>query len=154
MSFHLSLNTESVMAAYPNDPLLVSPDAKVGDVLRLLQANRAGSVLVCEASRLLGVFTERDALVWMASGQSAEVAIEALMSRDLQTLDDTATVGEAIRLMSQGGYRRLPIVSADGKPTGVAAVQGIVHYLVDHFPQTIYTLPPKPDSLTNDREGA
>ncbi len=90
----------------------------------------------------------------MASGQSTEVAIESLMSRDLQTLDDTATVGEAIRLMSQGGYRRLPIVSADGTPTGVAAVQGIVHYLVDHFPQTIYTLPPKPDSLTNDREGA
>jgi len=154
VSFHLSLNTEPVTAAYPNDPLLVSPAAKVGDVLRLLQANRAGSVLVCEESRLLGVFTERDALAWMASGQSAEMAIESLMSRDLQTLNDTATVGEAIRLMSQGGYRRLPIVSADGTPTGVAAAQGIVHYLVDHFPQTIYTLPPKPDSLTNDREGA
>ena len=154
MSFHLSLNTEPVTAAYPKDPLLVSPDVNVGDVLRLLQARRAGSVLVCKESRLLGIFTERDALAWMASGQSTEVAIETLMSRDLQTLDDTTTVGEAIRLMAQGGYRRLPIVSAEGKPTGVAVVHGIVHYLVDHFPQTIYTLPPKPGSLTAEREGA
>lgn len=154
MSFHLSLNTEPVTAAYPNDPLLVSPDAKVGDVLRLLRAHRAGSVLVCEESRLLGIFTERDALLWMASGQSNEVAIESLMTRDLQTLDEKATVADAIRLMSRGGYRRLPIVSSDGKPTGVAAVHGIVHYLVDHFPQTIYTLPPQPNSITSEREGA
>lgn len=154
MSFHLSLNTELVTAAYPNDPLVVSPDAQVGDVLRLLRAHRAGSVLVCEESRLLGIFTERDALLWMASGQSNEVAIESLMSRDLQTLNDQATVADAIRLMSQGGYRRLPIVSNDGKPTGVSAVHGIVHYLVDHFPQTIYTLPPQPNSITSEREGA
>ncbi len=154
MSFHLSLNTEPVTAAYPNDPLLVSPDSKVGDVLQLLRANRAGSVLVCEESRLLGIFTERDALRWMASGQSNEVAIESLMSRDLQTLDEQATVADAIRLMAQGGYRRLPIVSVEGKPTGVSSVRGIVHYLVDHFPQTIYTLPPQPNSVTSEREGA
>ena len=67
MSFHLSLNTESVTAAYPDEPLLVSPDSTVGDVLRLLRAHRTGSVLVCEESQLLGIFTERDALAWMAS---------------------------------------------------------------------------------------
>jgi CBS domain-containing protein len=154
VSFHLSLSTEAVTAAYPNDPLVVSPDANVGEVLRLLQARRAGSVLVCKENRLLGIFTERDALGWMTSGQSTEVAIETLMSRGSQTIDGTATVGEAIRLMAHGGYRRLPIMSADGEPTGVASVRGIVHYLVDHFPETIYTLPPKPNSLTSDREGA
>jgi CBS domain-containing protein len=154
VSFHLSLNTDPVTAAYPKNPLIVSPGEKVGDVLQLLRANRSGSVLVCEESRLLGIFTERDALVWMASGQSTDVAIESLMSRDLKTLDDEATVADAIRLMSKGGYRRLPIMSADGKPTGVAAVHGIVRYLVVHFPQTIYTLPPQPNGVTSEREGA
>ena len=154
MSFHLSLSTEQVTAAYPKDPLVVSPDAKVCDVLQLLRAHRAGSLLICEEDRLLGIFTERDGLRWMASGESADVAIETLMSRDLKTLDDQATVADAIRLMSQGGYRRLPIVSAEGKPTGVASVRGIIHYLVDHFPQTIYNLPPQPNSGTSEREGA
>ena len=154
MSFHLSLNTEPVTAAYPDDPLLVSPDATVGEVLRLLKAHRAASVLVCADHRLLGIFTERDALFWMASGQSADLPIESLMSRKLTSLHEKSTVGEAIRLMSQGGFRRLPIVSSDGQPMGVAAVHGIVRYLVEHFPQTIYTLPPTPDSVQVEREGA
>jgi len=154
VSFHLSLSTDRVTAAYPKDPLLVSPDAMVGEVLQLLRANRSGSVLVCEGDQLCGIFTERDALRWMASGQSNEVPIESLMSRQLETLDDKATVADAIRLMSQGGYRRLPIMSTDGIPTGVASVRGIIHYLVDHFPQTIYTLPPQPNSVTSEREGA
>lgn len=154
MSFHLSLNTEPVTAAYPDDPLLVSPDATVGEVLRLLKAHRAASVLVCADKQMVGIFTERDALRWMASGQSPDLPIESLMSRKLTAVHEKSTVGEAIRLMSQGGYRRLPVLSADGQPTGVAAVHGIVHYLVEHFPQTIYTLPPKPDSVQVEREGA
>ena len=45
-------------------------------------------------------------------------------------------------MMAEGGYRHLPIVDQDQKPTGVLAVHGIVHYLVDHFPETVYNLPP------------
>lgn len=154
MSFHLSLSTEPVTAAYPDDPLLVSPDATVGEVLRLLKAHRAASVLVCADHRLLGIFTERDALAWIGSGRSADLPIESLMSRQVTSVNEKSTVGEAIRLMAHGGYRRLPIVSADGQPTGVMGVHGIVRYLVEHFPQTIYTLPPKPDSVQAEREGA
>ena len=154
MSFQLSLNTEPVTAAYPTDPLLVSPDSSVGEVLRLIKAHRKASVLVCEDRRLLGIFTERDALLWMASGESADKPVAELMSKELHSLDATATVGEAIRLMSEGGYRRMPILGDDGHAIGLAAVQGIVHYLVDHFPQTIYTLPPKPGSVPSEREGA
>jgi CBS domain-containing protein len=154
VSFHLSLNTDLVTAAYPKNPLMVSPGEKIGGVLQLMRVNRSGSVLVCDESRLVGIFTERDALAWMASGQPTDVAIETLMSRDLKTLDTTATVADAIRIMSQGGYRRLPIMSTDGKPSGVSSVRGIVHYLVDHFPQTIYTLPPQPNGVTSEREGA
>jgi hypothetical protein len=29
-----------------------------------------------------------------------------------------------------------------------------MHYLVDHFPQTIYNLPPEPSVGPSDREGA
>jgi CBS domain-containing protein len=154
VSFHLSLNTEPVTAAYPDEPLLVSPDATVGEVLRLLKAHRAACVLVCAEQHLDGIFTERDALRWMASGKSPDLPIESLMSRNPASVQEKATVAEAIRLMSEGGYRRLPILSDDKQPSGVAAVHGIVHYLVEHFPQTIYTLPPKPDIAQTEREGA
>lgn len=156
MSFHLSLSTEPVTAAYPDDPLFIAPDATVGEVLQLLRAQRTGSVLVCEDGKLAGIFTERDALVWMASGKAMEQPVAQAMSRDPVTLRADASVGEAIQKMSEGGYRHLPVLTADdgATPIGMIAVQGVVHYLVDHFPQTIYTLPPTPGAIPSEREGA
>ena len=172
MSF-LSLSTESVSSAYPDQPLYVTPTSTVGEVIQLLRAQKVGSVLVCgdhsrqkegscqeegSCSDLQGIFTERDALKCMAAASSgAEVMqqpISEIMSTKVTTLQADASMGEAIKTMSEGGYRHLPIVNADGKPTGMESVYGIVHYLVDHFPQTIYNLPPDPRSITSEREGA
>ena len=76
------------------------------------------------------------------------------MSSPPATIPATATVGEAIRTMAEGGYRHLPMVDDEGRPTGVVAVHGIVHYLVDHFPATVYNLPPNPnDSHEGARRG-
>jgi len=76
------------------------------------------------------------------------------MSSQPATISVGATVGDAIRVMAQGGYRHLPIVDESGRPKGVVAVHGIVHYLVDHFPATVYNLPPNPNDSTREREGA
>ncbi|NOZ38939.1 MAG: CBS domain-containing protein [Planctomycetes bacterium] len=176
MSFQLSLSTESVSTAYPDQPLFVLPTATVGEVIQLLRAQQTGSVLVCESDsaegdsanngKLLGIFTERDALKYMAAASRGtddvnsansgimQQAVSTVMSTDVTTLQADASMGETIKTMSQGGYRHLPILDADGKPTGVENVYGIVHYLVDHFPQTIYNLPPNPRSITSEREGA
>ncbi len=159
VSFQLSLSTESVSAAYPDEPLFVAPDATVSEVLRLLRAQHSGCVLICDCdgsscSRLLGIFTERDALKWMASGEDLDQPISAAMTTDPTTVQADMTVGDTIRQMSEGHYRHLPILNAEGTPTGMATVYGIVHYLVEHFPQTIYTLPPKPRSAPGAREGA
>jgi hypothetical protein len=56
--------------------------------------------------------------------------------------------------MSFGGYRRLPIVDDKGRPTGLLKVPGILHYLVEHFPNVVYNLPPTPHHSTQEREGA
>ena len=154
VSFQLSLSTESVTAAYPDEPLIVAPEATISEVLRLLRAQRTGSVLICEDRQLLGIFTERDALRLMTGQQRLDQPITATMSAKPVSLRADTSMGEAIRMMSQGGYRHLPILDAEGMPTGMATVYGIVHYLVDHFPQTIYTLPPEPRSAPSEREGA
>jgi CBS domain-containing protein len=122
--------------------------------LQLLRAQRTGAVLICEGEKLVGILTERDALKLMASGADLSTPVRDVMSREPATILSTATVGEAIRVMSDGGYRHLPIIDRQGKPTGVVAVHGIVHYLVDHFPETVYNLPPDPKAAPRAREGA
>ena len=154
MDFQLSLDSEGVGSAYPDQTLAATGDDSVGDVMQLLRAQRTGAALICDGPKLIGIFTERDALKLMASGADFSAPVRDYMSSQPATLPSNATVGDAIRSMSQGGYRHLPIVDESGAPDGVVAVHGIVHYLVDHFPETVYNLPPDPKSVQRAREGA
>jgi CBS domain-containing protein len=134
--------------------LATTLDATVADALQLLRAQRTGAILICDGPKLVGILTERDALRLMAEGTDLRQPVRNVMSSPPATIPATATVGDAIRTMAEGGFRHLPIVDPQGGPTGVVAVHGIVHYLVDHFPATIYNLPPNPDDSTREREGA
>lgn len=154
VDFQLSLDSEGVGSAYPDQPLAAKADDSVGSVLQLLRAQRMGAALICDGPQLVGILTERDALKLMASGADMTQSVREVMSPNPITLPANATVGDAIRVMAQGGYRHLPVVDDRGAPKGVVAVHGIVHYLVDHFPETVYNLPPDPKAAQREREGA
>ncbi|MEO1496088.1 MAG: CBS domain-containing protein [Planctomycetota bacterium] len=157
MDFQLSLATESAKSAYPDEPVAVRTGVSIAHVVQLMQNQRVGAVIVCnDDEHLAGVFTERDALRLMADGADLNASIETQMSAPPVSLTATSSMASAIETMSNGGYRHLPLVSAD-KPTdavGMIDVKGIVRYLVEHFPNTIYTLPPTPERSTPEREGA
>jgi CBS domain-containing protein len=154
VDFQLSLESEGVGSAYPDQPLATTADDTVGNAMQLLRAQRTGAVLICEGSKLVGIVTERDALKAMARNADLSSPVGEIMSSPPATIASSATVGEAIRRMSEGNYRHLPIVDDEQRPTGVLAVHGIVHYLVDHFPETVYNLPPDPKAKSREREGA
>lgn len=154
VSFHLHLSSEKVGDAYPGNVVCVKPQDSIRAVLGVMQAQNTGNVLVCDQGRVVGIFTERDALGLMAKGADFESAIETVMTPDPVAVVADATVGEAIATMAKGGYRRLPIVSADGQPVGIVKTSGLLHYIVQHFPQAIYTLPPTTKTATQHREGA
>ena len=154
MSFQLNLDTETVERCHPATPLCLAPTASVGEALRQMNEHNRGAALICRDQIVIGVFTERDALKMMAAGASFDVPLEQVMTPDPVLLRARDTVGKAITIMAQGGYRRLPIVDDKGRPTGIVTVEGIMHYLVEHFPAVIYNLPPEPHHFTQQREGA
>lgn len=153
MDLELNLTTESVELASPLPAVCVAPETTIREVFERLKGEGRGSLLVCREGRLVGIFTERDALRLMARGGNLEAAIETVMIRDPATLSATATMAAAVERMSCGGYRRMPIVDREHRPVGVVQVSGIVHYLAEHFPKTIYNQPPVSHSITQDREG-
>lgn len=154
MNFQLNLNTETVDQCHPAEPLCLAPAASVREALRQMKELNRGAVLVCQDQIVIGIFTERDALKMMAAGASFDVPLQQFMTPDPVVLDARDTVGKAITMMAQGGYRRLPIVDDQGRPTGIVTVEGIMHYLVEHFPAVIYNLPPEPHHAIHEREGA
>lgn len=154
VNFDHQLTTETIEQAHPVEAVCVDPGVTVRAVLQLMKERNDGSVLITRDDKLVGIFTERDALRIMAEGADLEIPIEQVMVADPVTLSASDTVGKAIAKMSIGGYRRLPIVGESGGVIGVLKVSGILRYLVEHFPDVVYTLPPKPHHRTATREGA
>jgi CBS domain-containing protein len=154
VDFQLSLHRDTVSSANPDGPLATAAEASIASVMQLLKMQRNGAALVYEGDKLAGIFTERDALKLMRQRADLSRPVREVMSKSPVTISPSSTVGDAIQQMSSGGYRSLPIVDEKGQATGVVAVRGIVHYLVEHFPATIYNLPPKPETAPAQREGA
>src|SRR5215210_9539519 len=89
----------------------VKPDESVGlAIARMLEEN-VGSVAVCEGSRLVGIFTERDVL--RLAGENTELKelrVGDVMTRTLVTVaPDDDVLGGAI-LMADRRSRHLPVV--------------------------------------------
>jgi CBS domain-containing protein len=154
VDFQLHLETETVEHAHPAKALCAEPEDSVRHVMRTLKQGATGAAMVCRDGKLLGVFTERDVLRLLADGANLDQPVGSVMVRDPVTLHTCDTVGKAIGLMAAGGFRRLPVVDGQGRITGVLKVSGIIRYLVEHFPKTVYTLPPAPHHKTVQREGA
>jgi CBS domain-containing protein len=154
VDFQLHLETETVEHCHPSKPLCAQERDSVRTVLRMLQTERTGAAMICREGRLSGVFTERDALRLLADGTNLDMPVSEVMIRNPVTVRKTDTVARAISLMSVGGFRRLPIVDGHGNVEGVLKVSGLLHYLVEHFPKVVHTLPPEPHHKVSDREGA
>ena len=154
MDFQLNLNTETLEQLYTKDPIRLEPHATVREAFRRMKEQDRGAVLVCRDGVLAGIFTEHDALTLMAAAGDLDGPIERVMTENPVALSERDTIGTAITKMARGGYRRLPIVDADGGPTGFLKVSTVLHFLVDHFPATVYNLPPTPHHTTETREGA
>lgn len=150
-----NLKVESVSRLQPSKALQVRSNQCVGDAVALMRKEGVGCVLVCDAGRLVGIFTERDLMRRvLAEGKPMASPIVEVMTPDPVSVQPKQAIGLAIRLMEKGGYRHLPVVDDRGRAVGILSVKRIVHYLVEHFPGTVYNLPPEPGTVTREREGA
>jgi CBS domain-containing protein len=155
MELARNLKTDSVSRLQPTQPRTVSPTQTVAEAVALMRHHKVGCLLVCEGPRLVGIFTERDLLRRvLAAGQPLSVPVGACMTPDPVTVNPKESISAAIRRMEEGGYRHLPVVDHGGQPVGVLSVKRIVHYLAEHFPDTVYNLPPDPGAVPQAPEGA
>ena len=126
-------------------PLMVDADATVVSAVNAMNEHHTGCVLVQRAGNLVGIFTERDVLrkVIFRDGNRAW-KVDAVMTRNPETLPPSASVAYALNKMSVDGYRHIPIVDKAGKAIGVLSVKDIVHFVVECFPDGVLNLPPDP----------
>ena len=111
-------------------PLLVDATEAIDTVLDRMRDAATDCALATFDDRLVGVFTERDAVVKLAGLRHEAFALRDLMTRDPVVLRPDDTLAVAIHKMAVGGFRHIPVVDASGIPLGVLAARDVFRHVL------------------------
>ena len=112
------------------DIIISSPNDLIAAVkLKMLRSN-IGAVPVVENKKLLGLITHRDVL--FAGNEAIGLKVKDLMSKNLATVDEKATIKEISKIMADTGYQRIPVVK-NNVLIGLITQSCIIKAVADEF---------------------
>ena len=138
----------------PADPICLPATASVHEaVQRMLARRQAGVLVVDEAGRLTGIFTERDVLLRVIA-RDLDVRVTTLasvMTANPEALSRDDRVAYALHCMSVAGYRTIPLIDEERRPIGIVTVHDFIKWLAHLFPEAVLNLRPG-DALKRPHE--
>ncbi|MCW5574849.1 MAG: CBS domain-containing protein [Burkholderiales bacterium] len=105
--------------------LLTAPSAMtVAEAAGLMKQRNVGAMMVVDDGKLVGMFTERDALfrVLAAGLDGGSTPLAQVMTRDPRTITPERSFADALGFMHEGRFRHLP-VTEDGRPVGMVSAR-------------------------------
>jgi CBS domain-containing protein len=119
----------------------VTPDDTVYEAIASMARHNISAVLVIEASRLVGIFTERDYArkVILQGRNSRDTKVGELMTQNLLTVSPSQTIEEVMQMMTENRVRHLPVVD-HGQLVGIVTIGDAVKNVMDEQRQTIEQL--------------
>jgi len=130
VSFHGRLLGEHLDELGVGTPTIVSADAALGAAITRMHELPTDCLLVTDGDRLVGIFTERDAVLKVAGVKLDAFDVRDFMTRDPVVLRHDDTIAVAINKMAVGGFRHIPIVE-DGRPIGVVAARDVFRHILN-----------------------
>ncbi len=114
--------------------LIAPPETTVSKAAKLMANKNVGAVMVVEKKRLVGIFTERDAVFRViARGLDAQTTrLTDVMTTAPQTVDPDKTFGYALLLMYENGFRHVPVIE-NGKPVGIVSARNALDPEMEEF---------------------
>ena len=105
------------------------------DVARRMRDFHVGCVVVTRGSTPVGIITDRDlALRVVAEGRDPlRTLVSEIVTYDATTLPRTAGIETAFRTRRERGVRRLPIVTEEGKLTGIVTADDLTMLLTQEL---------------------
>ena len=105
----------------------VTEDMTVADVARRMAELKVGAIMVLDQGRLSGLFSERDLMtrVVVAGLDPGKTLVREVMSTHLATIDESATVEQAMQTMHDRGCRHLPVMR-DSEVAGFISMRDLM----------------------------
>jgi CBS domain-containing protein len=96
--------------------------------LRMLRQGVGALPVVDDDNNLVGIITLRD--IDLAGESTNDLYAEDLMTTDVITRGEDASISEIAKAMDQTGIQRIPIVDKDGKLIGLATQSVVIRSMV------------------------
>lgn len=106
------------------DPLTLSPDASIGDAVKMMKDNRIGGIpIVDKDHRLVGILTNRDLRFETNYNQK----VSSVMTKEnLITAPEGTDLSKAALIFKKNKIEKLPVVNKAGKLTGLITFSDIL----------------------------
>lgn len=114
--------------------LTAPPETTVSKAAALMASRNVGAVMVVDHERLIGIFTERDAVVRViARGRDARTTrLGDVMTTAPLTVDPDKSFGYALLMMHEKGFRHVPVIE-NGKPIGIVSARNALDPDLEEF---------------------
>jgi len=114
--------------------LFAPPETTVSKAAKLMARKRVSAVMVVEDERLVGIFTERDAVFRViAKGRDADkTRLSSVMTKAPKSVDADKSFGYALLMMNENGFRHVPVVE-NGKPIGIVSSRNALDPEMEEF---------------------
>jgi CBS domain-containing protein len=111
-------------------PVTVPPECTLEEAAQLMGTHGVGSLVVVSGDEVVGIVTDRDIAVrGVGEGRAFTTLVKALMSAHPVTIQGSADIFDAYRLLKDAGVRRLPVLE-DGDLGGIITVDDLLVALV------------------------
>lgn len=118
----------------------VTPNSTIGDALKLMAEQQIGAVLVVDAGKIVGMFSERDfARRAVQKDASMGTPVGELMAHPVYYVTPEQSVESCMALMTQKRFRHLPVIEKS-KLVGVISIGDVVRQMMVERDLTIQSL--------------
>ena len=109
------------------DLVTANPDIPLKDAVEILQKRHIGSLVITDSkNNCLGIFTERDLIRAISQSVDLSTPIEEVMTKNVLTIGEEASIEEAKRLLITHKVRHLPVINEEGKLIGLFSVRKLL----------------------------
>jgi len=117
------------------DLLTASASTPVSEAARWMRGRRVGAILVVENEKLVGIFTERDALfrVLAEKRDGATTHLAEVMTANPTAIRTNDSFPMALHLMHEGRFRHVPVVDDNGRPVGIISSRDAMGQELEDF---------------------
>jgi CBS domain-containing protein len=145
---------KQILAAKPPGVYSVAPDTPIFSALQLMADKDVGALVVVEAAKVVGMFSERDYArkLVLAGKTSRDTPVREIMTTHVVCVDPGQDVPQCMALMTERHIRHLPVLETS-RLIGLLSIGDLVKEVVSHHERLIHNLATERIALFNQPSG-